>query len=324
MTQPTVFRGAGASTLVHPNAPAGGCGPGRSRGVGMMNGPAGSVPHVGSPAARTTNWAATLHARESPYLVVGRFQQRVAAAKNLQELLKVATDIAQAREELVRGKAITRPEAGDKPVYDAVTSILTDKMSALQKIAFAATTELVAAGESAAVAKACAEAFSEAVDAAVEAWVGKFANELRGAIKEGDVTGVIKASAAAVEDLAAGLKDGNSLLRKTLQLLKARNVNVGEAALGKWVFARMESFGAVAGQIVKLWTAHPLVIIARLMLTPSNVASDSEEVFLMYKDLGDQLQARLREFAPPIAPVRATDLIRTNLPASGPVLRPAP
>jgi hypothetical protein len=320
MTQPPAFRGAGSGRLVHPNAPSGGVGPGPSRNVGMMNGAAGAVPHLGSPAGRLTDWASTLNAHEHPYNVVGMFEKRIAAAGTLPQLLAVASDIAQVRQDLVRRKAMRTPEPGDKAVKELVMSLLTESMGSLQKIAFTATAELVEAGASAATAKACAEAFSEAIDQYLEHAVGNFAKELRGAIKEGDITTILKASAAAMNGLAAGLKDGDSLTRKTMQLLKARGINVGEATVSKWIFARAESFGSILGNIVKLWTAHPLVIIARLMLTPSNVASDSEVLFLMYKDLGDKLQARMHEIAP-LPQVRAVDLLKNLPPPSAPVLR---
>lgn len=321
MTQPPAFRSAGARQLVHPNAPSGGCGPGPSRAVGITNGAGGPGPHVGSPAARQTNWASTLNSREHPFVVVDTFDKRIAAARSLQQLLEIASDIAQVREDLVKRKAIRTPVPGDQAIKDLVLSLVTEKMSTLQKIAFTATQELVEAGASAATAKACAEALSEAIDFVLEEWLGKFAKALRGAIEKRDVPALVKACAAAIEDLAAGLKDGNSLVRRTLQILKARGVNLGEAQLGKWVLARLDSFTSVIKEITSLWTAHPLVIIARLLLTPSNTASDSEGLFLLYKELGDKLQARMREIAP-LPPMRARDLLQQRVPA-GPALRAA-
>jgi hypothetical protein len=319
MTQHSTFRSDRGRDLVHPNAPAGGSGPGPSRKVGIMRAPAGPTPHAASPAARYA-WTGSMDAGRNALAVVHDFQKRIEKAKSLQELMAVAAEIARSREALARRKAITTPQPGDQAVKEVLTSIVTDQMGALQKIALAAGTELVEAGASAATAKACAEAFAEAIDAFIEQWLGKFSKELRGAIEKRDVESIVKACAEGATALAAGLKDGNSLVRTTLQILKGRGINVGEAALAKWVFGRLESFGTVLGQMARMWTAHPLIIAARLLLTPSNIAGDSEVLFLAYKDLGDQLQARTREFVPPLEPMRAVDRLR--LPAgNGPVLR---
>lgn len=323
MSQSSTFHAAGTRGLVHPNAPAGGCGPGPSRCVGLFNGGGSSVPHVGSPAARHTDWASTLHAQEMPSITIDRFQKRIAAANGLDELVAIASDIAKAREELLRTKAMTVPEPGDKPVRDVIDSIVTVDMNSLQKIAYVGLTELVATGATAADAAACAEAFSKAIDEWIKAFVGKTVKELRGAIKKRDVTSVLKVLKAAGQELATGLKDPGSFLRRTMQLLKARGINVGEAALAKWMFARAESFSKIAAAMLQSWSRSPIIIIARLLLTPSNSVSDSEVLFIQYRELGQVLQARVHEVIG-MQPLRAVDRLRNLQPSTGPTLRAAP
>jgi hypothetical protein len=318
-----------SAQLIHPNAPAGGCGPGSSRMPGPMCGSSSSptLPHVGSPAGRYFEWRARLAATKTPYMIVGEFDARIRSARDLQELVQVASDLADVRSTFERQGVIRKPEDGDADVKEAVKSAITDQLGVLEKIIFSSAWTLYEKGVDDAIKEGFKVALWEVMKEIIEAWLGKLAKEVASAIKEREIKGVVKAAGAAAEALLKSLTDRDGLLRETIRIMRRNGLIVDksiEYSLRRLLIDGLKEVGSALEAIVTLLRS-PVIIVLKIFFTPSKVVDGSGELYLAFRSLSSQLASRLQEFQPSALGGQTSSAAANLRPISiGPTIGPMP
>jgi hypothetical protein len=294
------FRPAGGGRQpVHPNSPAGGCGPGRSRTAGMTgttHSGHGALPHVDSPAARHTDWHAALGTSGSGAHVAKYLQDRIRLATSLRELMDVAVDLDEARRTFADRRLLRKPEASDAAVKEVVKDIISERLTGIQGLIFSTAWELVDKDADHAVEEAIRAACWEVVEKAVEHWFGKFEKEFLAAVRDQNIGSLLKACKAAAAAMGESLMKDDWLRREVLERAQLRYPGVEDKVVRKWLLKKLEK---IERQFHAL-SLCPWVAAVRVFFTSTNEPDDAGQLYLDFESLARDLESRMAEFMPPL------------------------
>jgi len=220
----------------------------------------------------------------SVYTASAYLHQRTDCSASFEEIVKIMDEVSEIK--TVYGiKDSDKAPPGDSAINDAVISAITGPLSALQAWLFDAVVDSFSTSDDQKFVKPLKDAIWIVIDQLLSEFTAKTVAALVTAIKSKSPTDALKVLSVGVENLQKSLKDMNSITRRVLKIMRSKGTVFDkkmESKFREYLLKLSKKIAKPIGAIFKLLEA-PFVLVATLLLTPSNVVDDKGEIYESFK-----------------------------------------